>query len=187
MFPTDTTGLADAATSEAIDLADGAEFRLTISPVRKQIGEHTLRMLGYNGSVPGPTLRVPEGAEIQVKVENRGDLDATVHWHGLRLDNALRRDARDAEADGDRRRASPTGCTARTRALYWYHPHIREDYGQELGLYGNLIVVPRDADYWAPAHREVAVTLDDILIEDGKVAPFRARTPPMRRWAASAT
>ena len=35
-----------------------------------------------------------------------------------------------------------------------------------------MIVVPTDAEYWAPAHREVAVTLDDILIEDGKVAPF---------------
>jgi FtsP/CotA-like multicopper oxidase with cupredoxin domain len=39
--------------------------------------------------IPGPTLRVPEGAEILVKVENRGDLDATVHWHGLRLENAF--------------------------------------------------------------------------------------------------
>ena len=55
---------------------------------------------------------------------------------------------------------------------YWYHPHIREDYGQELGLYGNLIVEPADPNYWAPAHREVVVTLDDILVEDGKVAQF---------------
>src|SRR5256885_11779644 len=56
--------------------------------------------------------------------------------------------------------------------LYWYHPHIREDYGQELGLYGNVLVEPTDPDYWPPAHREVVLTLDDILLEDGKVAPF---------------
>jgi FtsP/CotA-like multicopper oxidase with cupredoxin domain len=56
--------------------------------------------------------------------------------------------------------------------VYWYHPHIREDYGQEMGLYGNILVVPSDPDYWPPAHREVVVTLDDILIEDGRVAPF---------------
>jgi FtsP/CotA-like multicopper oxidase with cupredoxin domain len=55
---------------------------------------------------------------------------------------------------------------------YWYHPHIREDYGQELGLYGNCLVVPADPDYWAPANRDVPLTLDDILLEDGKVAPF---------------
>ena len=86
-FPTDTTGLADAVHSDTIDLTDGAEFRLTISPVRKRLGDHTVRMLGYNGSIPGPTMRVPEGSEIQVDVHNDGELDATVHWHGLRLDN----------------------------------------------------------------------------------------------------
>jgi FtsP/CotA-like multicopper oxidase with cupredoxin domain len=56
--------------------------------------------------------------------------------------------------------------------VYWYHPHIREDYGQELGLYGNCIVVPADPDYWPPAHRELALTLDDVLIEDGQIAAF---------------
>ena len=56
--------------------------------------------------------------------------------------------------------------------LYWYHPHIREDYGQEMGLYGNVLVEPADPDYWPPAHRELVLTLDDILLEDGKVAPF---------------
>jgi FtsP/CotA-like multicopper oxidase with cupredoxin domain len=56
--------------------------------------------------------------------------------------------------------------------VYWYHPHIREDYGQEMGLYGNCLVEPADPDYWPPAHRELTLTLDDILLEDGKVAPF---------------
>jgi FtsP/CotA-like multicopper oxidase with cupredoxin domain len=56
--------------------------------------------------------------------------------------------------------------------LYWYHPHIREDYGQEMGLYGNVLVEPADPDYWPPVHRELVLTLDDILLEDGRVAPF---------------
>jgi FtsP/CotA-like multicopper oxidase with cupredoxin domain len=61
--------------------------------------------------------------------------------------------------------------------VYWYHPHIREDYGQEMGLYGNVLVEPADPDYWPAAHRELPLTLDDILLEDGKVAPFsRAET-----------
>src|SRR5437764_1639482 len=170
-FPTDTTGLPAARPTEVIDLAEGQLFELSIEPVVKQIGDHTVRMLGYNGSIPGPTRRAQEGAEIQVKVTNKGDLDATVHWHGLRLDNAY---------DGTHETQKPMGIgesfTYRVHCpdpgAYWYHPHIREDYGQELGLYANLIVVPRDADYWAPAHSEVAVTLDDILIEDGKVAAF---------------
>jgi len=56
--------------------------------------------------------------------------------------------------------------------VYWYHPHIREDYAQELGLYGNIVVVPAEPDYWPPVDRELAIALDDILLEDAKVAPF---------------
>ena len=56
--------------------------------------------------------------------------------------------------------------------LYWYHPHIREDYTQELGLYGNIVVVPAEPDYWPPVDRDLVLTLDDLLLEDGKVAPF---------------
>ena len=41
-----------------------------------------------------------------------------------------------------------------------------------MGLYGNVLVEPADPDYWPPAHRELVLTLDDILLEDGKVAPF---------------
>src|SRR6185369_14209172 len=56
--------------------------------------------------------------------------------------------------------------------IYWYHPHIREDYGQELGLYANILVVPTEPSYWPPAHREVVLTLDDVLVEDGRIAAF---------------
>ena len=41
-------------------------------------------MLAYNGSIPGPTLKVRQGAEVVVNVVNYGDLEATVHWHGFR-------------------------------------------------------------------------------------------------------
>jgi len=170
-FPTDPAGLPAARVTEVVELADGELFEMSIEPVAKQIGDEMVRMLGYNGSIPGPTLRVPEGAEILVQVDNRGDLDATVHWHGLRLDNAF-----DGTHETQQPMAVGESFTYRVHCpdpgAYWYHPHIREDYGQELGLYGNLIVVPAEPDYWAPAHREVVITLDDVLIEGGKVAPF---------------
>ncbi|HEY8544221.1 MAG TPA: multicopper oxidase family protein, partial [Acidimicrobiales bacterium] len=50
-------------------------------------------------------------------------------------------------------------------------------YGQELGLYGNLLVVPTDPGYWPPAHRELLLTLDDVLLEDGRIAPFDPAGP----------
>ncbi|HET6683637.1 MAG TPA: multicopper oxidase family protein, partial [Gaiella sp.] len=131
----------------------------------------TVRMLAYNGSIPGPTLRVREGSELVVNVANDGDLEATVHWHGLRLDNRY-------DGTHETQAPMPVGGSFSYRiefpdpGVYWYHPHIREDYGQEMGLYGNIVVIPADEDYWPTAHRELALTLDDVLIEDGAIAPF---------------
>ena len=86
-LPTETQGLPEASRPEVIELSDGDSFDLEIAPVAKRIGDSTVRMLAYNGSIPGPTLKTPQGATVTVHVTNRGDLEATVHWHGLRLEN----------------------------------------------------------------------------------------------------
>ena len=104
-------------------------------------------------------------------VVNEGDLEATVHWHGLRLENRY---------DGTHETQAPIPVGGRFSyrisfpdpGAYWYHPHIREDYGQELGQYGNILVDPAEPDYWPPAHRELLLTLDDVFIEGGQIAPF---------------
>src|SRR6266516_4983392 len=171
-FPRETEGLPEARKTELVELADGDVFNLEILPVKKRIGDATVRMLTYNGSLPGSTLKVPQGATITVHVTNHGDLDATVHWHGLRLENRY---------DGTHETQAPIpvgeSFTYQVHApdpgAYWYHPHIREDYGQEMGLYGNILATPSVPDYWPPVNRELPVTLDDILIEDGQIAAFR--------------
>jgi len=167
----DIEGLPEAAPSEVVELSGGDAYDLRIGPVAKRLEDATVRMLAYNGSIPGPTLRVPQGSDVVVTVANEGDLETTVHWHGLRLDN---------RSDGTHETQEPIPVGGRFSCrvtfpdpgVYWYHPHIREDYGKEMGLYGNVLVVPDNPDYWAPVHREVLLTLDDVLIEDGKVAPF---------------
>jgi FtsP/CotA-like multicopper oxidase with cupredoxin domain len=171
-FPTDPSGLPEATRPALVELADGDDLHLRIAPVAKRLDGTTVRMLGYNGSIPGPTLKVQQGSEVIVHVTNEGDLEGTVHWHGLRLENKY---------DGvphETQTPIPVGgdFTYRIRfpdpGLYWYHPHIREDYTQEMGLYGNILVVPAEEGYWPPAHRDVLLTLDDLLLEDGKIAPF---------------
>jgi FtsP/CotA-like multicopper oxidase with cupredoxin domain len=170
-FPTDTEGLPDARPTEVVEIEDGGEFELEIAPVKKRIGDSVVRMLAYNGSVPGPTLKAAEGSTITVRVTNQGDLDATVHWHGLRLENRY-------DGTHDTQAPIPVGETFTYQVhvpdpgAYWYHPHIREDYGQEMGLYGNILVTPSDPAYWPPVNRELLLTLDDLLIEDGRIAPF---------------
>ena len=172
VFPTEVEGLPEAGRPAVMELADGEVLDLRLSPVIKHLGEATVRMLAYNRSIPGPTVRVRQGTEIVVQVTNDGDMDTTVHWHGLRLENKY---------DGvphETQLPIPVGGSFTYRlkfpdaGLYWYHPHIREDYGQELGLYGNIIVDPADPDYWPPVHREIVLTLDDLLLEGGKIAPF---------------
>jgi FtsP/CotA-like multicopper oxidase with cupredoxin domain len=175
-LPTSIEGLPDARRPEVVELADGDEYELEIAPVRKQIGDATVRMLAYNGSVPGPTLKVPQGSTIAVHVTNHGDMDATVHWHGIRVENRY-------DGTHETQMPIPVGSTFTYQVTfpdpgaYWYHPHIREDYGQELGLYGNLLVVPGEEDYWPPTHRELLLTLDDVLIEEGRIAAFGESEP----------
>jgi FtsP/CotA-like multicopper oxidase with cupredoxin domain len=174
-FPTDITGLPRALPTQIVPLGDGDRFELRIAPVVKRIGDATVRMLAYNGSIPGPTLRVRQGSRISIEAMNDGDLDDTVHWHGLRLDN---------RSDGTHltQSAIPVGGSFTYHlefpdpGVYWYHPHVREDYGQDMGLYGNIVVDPTDADYWPPVDREVVLTLDDISIEDGRAEPFSRST-----------
>ena len=171
-LPRETEGLPEARKTDLVELQDGDEYELEIIPVKKRIGEATVRMLAYNGSVPGPMLKVAQGSTLTVHVTNHGDIEATVHWHGLRLENRY-------DGTHDTQAPIPVGETFTYQVhvpdpgAYWYHPHIREDYGQELGLYGNILVTPTEPDYWPPANRELMLTLDDILIEDGQVAAFR--------------
>jgi FtsP/CotA-like multicopper oxidase with cupredoxin domain len=86
-FPTDPSGLPEVTRPALLELADGDALDLRIGSVAKTLGDTTVRMLGYNGSIPGPTLKVQQGSEVVVHVVNEGDLEATVHWHGLRLEN----------------------------------------------------------------------------------------------------
>jgi FtsP/CotA-like multicopper oxidase with cupredoxin domain len=171
-FPTDPSGLPEPGWPELMELAAGDTVELRVGPVAKRLGETRVRMLGYNDSIPGPTLKVDQGSEIVVEVINHGDLDTTVHWHGLRLENRYDGVPHETQAP------VPIGGSFTYRiqfpdpGLYWYHPHIREDYAQELGLYGNILVVPSAPDYWPAASRDLILTLDDLLLEDGKLAPF---------------
>jgi FtsP/CotA-like multicopper oxidase with cupredoxin domain len=142
LFTTETAGLPEVLGPDVTRLADGDRLDLRIGPVRKDIDGAELRMLAYNGSIPGPTLQVDQGSEITVQVRNDGDVEATVHWHGLRLENQY-----DGVPD-ETQVPIPIGGTYTCKVrfpdagFYWYHPHIREDFGLEMGLYGTIVVEP---------------------------------------------
>ena len=172
VFTTETEGLAEVARPSVMRLRDGDDLDLDITPVRKVLEGAGLRMLAYKGSIPGPTLQVEQGSEITVHVTNSGDVETTVHWHGLRLENRY---------DGvphETQEPIPIGGSFSyavqfpDAGLYWYHPHMREDFAQEMGLYGTIVVEPSDPAYWPVVDRSLTLTLDDLLVEDGHIAPF---------------
>jgi FtsP/CotA-like multicopper oxidase with cupredoxin domain len=176
-FTTETAGLPEASSPRIVRLYDGDSFDLRIHPVRKRIGDAEVRMLGYNGSIPGPTLHVEQGSEITVQVANDGDVEATVHWHGLRLQNLYDGVPQETQAPIQPGETFTYKLRFPDPGLYWYHPHIREDFTQELGLYAPIIVEPSDSSYWPRVDRQLTITLDDVLIEDGKLAPFKRSGP----------
>lgn len=173
-FSSRTWGLPEVAAAEVVVIEDGGTYTITADEVEKEIGGQAVRMLAYNGSIPGPTLKVPQGATFTVIFKNETDLENTIHWHGVRLENA---------SDGVpmvTQEAVPPGesfaytVSVPDAGMYWYHPHVRDDYTVEHGLYGNLWVTPGEGTSWNPVDREVPIFVDDILLENGRLAPFQA-------------
>ena len=172
VFSSDTSDLPDAIPMQTVVLKNGDTYELTARQVKNNINGQVVKMLGYNGSVPGPFIKVKQGSEITINFTNSTDVETTLHSHGVRVDNEF------DGIPGITQDPIPVGGSFTYRlkfpdaGMYWYHPHIREDYAQELGLYGNFLVEPNDPNYWSPVNREIPLVLDDILIENGKIAPF---------------
>lgn len=165
-----------AKPQEVVTLKNGDIYNLTASIVKKTINGQEMKMLAYNGSIPGPLIKVPQGAEITLNFKNDTDVDSTIHSHGIRVDNKF-----DGVPDVTQDAVKPgQSFTYKLKfpdvGIYWYHPHVREDYAQELGLYGNFLVTPNTPDYWAEVDREETLFLDDILIENGQIATFDKST-----------
>ncbi len=171
-FSTDITGLPEAKSSEMVELKNGDSYDLTASIVKKTISNSVVKMLAYNGMIPGPLIKVEQGAEVTLNFTNNTDVNTTIHSHGVRLENKF-----DGVPGVTQKEVKPGESFTYTikfpdEGMYWYHPHIREDYAQELGLYGNYLVIPNDPNYWSPVNHEVALFVDDILMENGKIAVF---------------
>jgi FtsP/CotA-like multicopper oxidase with cupredoxin domain len=158
--------------SDVFRLRDGDTIALTASAFGTTFGGRNVTAFGYNGGIPGPRLEVPQGATITAHVENRLEIPTSVHWHGIRLDNPF--DGAIGLTQQAIETASSFTYTVRfpDAGIYWYHPHAREDLEQGLGLYGNIVVRPRDPRYYNAVNREETLMLSDVLVDDRGIAPF---------------
>ncbi len=173
----DLSMFAEAKPSEIFDLADGDTLHMDASLVRRTIDGQEYIMMAYGGMYPGPLIRADRGSKVIVEFTNNIEMPTTVHWHGLRLDN---------EFDGVPGVTQDPVLTGESftyelkfpdTGMYWYHPHMREDVQQDLGLYGNMLVDPTEENYYGPSNREVPLVFDDILIDSSGLIPFGDSAP----------
>ncbi|MDB5105625.1 MAG: FtsP/CotA-like multicopper oxidase with cupredoxin domain [Fibrobacteres bacterium] len=171
-FPRGVEGLESVRPMQTLELKDGDTLRLTAAPVKKILHGRETRMLAYNGSIPGPLIKVPEGATITVLLKNRTGSPTSLHSHGVRMDSRFDGNSAGTVAATDSE-AVPYTIKFPDPGLFWYHSHVREDYSQEMGLYGNYYVVPKDPSFWKPVDREEFLVIDDVLTDSLGIAPFR--------------
>ncbi len=157
-------GMALAASStvpaRAQSATDKSDYTLRITPVSLELAPgKVIKTFGYNGTAPGPVLRLPEGRQVSFEISNETDIDDIVHWHGLyvpsEVDGSMEEGTPVVPRDGARRYT----FTPKPAGTRWYHSHnfagkdlSRSTYS---GMFGFLIVEPASN----PAHYDQEVLL----------------------------
>jgi len=142
----------------------------------------------YNGKTPGPVIRVREGAMLNIEFINKLAEPSSIHWHGLRIDNAM---------DGVPGVTQPPVAPGNTfnyqlslneAGTFWYHPHLNAGEQIERGLKGVLVVEEADKKPWSD---EWVWLFDDWLLQkDGTIyAHFNTHHDLMHdgRWGNAPT
>ncbi|HEV8045885.1 MAG TPA: copper oxidase [Rubrobacter sp.] len=154
---------------------DGTKvFELKVSVIEWNIlPDQQVEAYAFNRQVPGPRLRVTEGDRVRINVTNELFEATSVHWHGMVLPNEM-----DGAADVTQRPIEPGETfayefTAGQAGTYFYHSHKEPDRQQGLGMYGALIVDPKDParDAAYDYDKEVVVQLQEWLERDGYTYP----------------
>ncbi len=125
----------------------------------------------FNGQIPGPRLRVTEGDRIRINVTNKLPESTTVHWHGLIVPNEM-----DGPANITQKPIEPGGkyvyeFTTEQSGTYFYHTHDHIDRQQAFGLYGALIIDPKNRVEEPQADHEYVLQLQEWLEREGLTYP----------------
>ena len=136
----------------------GEDIALTIARQMMMIDGRASHAIGINGTVPGPLIRLREGQNVRLTVNNDLDEDSSIHWHGLLVPT---------QYDGVPGISFP-GIKPRSSYLYefpikqagtyWYHSH--SGMQEQLGLYGPIVIDPAGTDP-VVSDREHVIVLSD--------------------------
>jgi manganese oxidase len=156
-------------------VVDGVKvFELEASVIRWNILSYErVSAYAFNRQVPGPRIEFTQGDRVRLHVRNDLPESTTVHWHGLVLPNAMDGPAEITQDPIEPGESFTYEYTVRQPGTFMYHTHDHPDRQQALGLYGALIVHPRDE---VPKNRldyqhDVVIQLQEWLEREGFTYP----------------
>lgn len=141
------------------------EVRLEAALGSHEVAGRQATTMGYNGGVPGPTLRVRRGDTVRVELVNRLDRVTNLHVHGLHVSPEGNGDNVFVAVEPDRaHRYEYRLPDNHPSGVYWYHPHHHGTVADQVfgGLYGAIIV---EDDEEIPVDRERVMVVSDITLD----------------------
>nr|WP_306265058.1 multicopper oxidase family protein [Pararhizobium sp. IMCC3301] len=150
--------------------ADGF-LEITAAPSQQSLYSDTAPasdLWTYNGTAPGPEIRVKRGDRVKVRLINRLDEPTSIHWHGIRIANAMDGVARLTQDAVEPGGSFDYDFIVPDAGTYWYHAHNRSWNQVARGLYGVLIVEADTAEFDAEHDRTLVID-DWRLDQQGKL------------------
>ncbi|MGJ0485509.1 MAG: multicopper oxidase family protein [Methylomicrobium sp.] len=151
---------------ESIAPADEVRnFELTAAPAEwGVVPPYRTDVWAYNGTVPGPVLRIKLGETLKVKLTNKLTQATTMHWHGIRVPNAMDGVPGVTQPPIEPGSSFTYQFTPKDAGTFWFHPHLNSPEQVERGLQGALIVDdPKEPRY----SQDLVWVLDDWLFDKG--------------------
>ena len=148
----------------------------------------TTKVWAYNGTVPGPEITAKVGDTVQVSFTNNLPQETTIHWHGVRVTNAM-----DGVPGVTQDPIQPGEqfvyeFIPKDVGTFWFHPHVRGAEQVEKGLYGTLIVTGIDEPEY---ESDTTLVVDDWRLTDAnQIDPFFVTTHDVMhdgRWGQLVT
>ena len=143
------------------EVLSGKEINLTAKEALLQINDQVkLPVYTYNGSVPGAQIRVKQGDNVKIVLKNELPEPITIHWHGYPVPNnqdGVPGVTMDAIKPGE---TFTYEFTATVPGTYWYHSHQKSAEQVDKGLYGTLIVEPKNEE---KVDRDYTLVLDEWM------------------------
>ncbi len=142
-------------------------FDLTTKMVKWTLTDGVMvNAMTYNGTVPGPMIRVTEGDRVRIIVKNELDEPTTIHWHGVEVPNNM-----DGVPGMTQDPIQPGGTftyefVAKPAGTYMYHSHYEGDRQVSAGLYAPFIIDPKTPEA-APPDVDATLMLSEWLTRDG--------------------